>query len=77
MTSLIDSQIAQVKVRRYTDSTACDVLVLFRGQEMVVGCRDYSQAIKWARVECKAYGIPTVFVERASKVDREADMAQR
>ena len=75
MNSLVDSQIAQVKVRRYSDSTACDVLVLFRGHEMVLGCRDYSQAIKWARVECKAYGIPTVFVERASKTDGRSDLA--
>jgi hypothetical protein len=74
MTSLIDSPIAQVKVRRYSDSAACDVLVLFRGQEMVLGCRDYSQAIKWARVECKTYGVPTVFVERASKVDGKSDL---
>jgi len=55
---------ARVKVRRYGDSAACEVIVLFRGQEMVLNCRDYKQAVKWARIECKTYGINSVFVER-------------
>jgi hypothetical protein len=71
-----DNPIAEVKVRRYSDSAACDVLVLFRGQEMVVGCRDYNQAIKWARVECKTYGVPSVFVERAPEIDGRSNMAR-
>jgi len=32
---------------------------------MVIKCRDYSQAVKWARIECKAYKVPDAFaVER-------------
>jgi len=64
MRSPIDSSMAKVKVRRYGDSVTCEVIVLFRGQEMVLNCRDYSQAVKWARIECKTYGSSSIFVER-------------
>jgi hypothetical protein len=37
------------------------------GQEMVLGCRDYDQAVKWARIECKTYGVSAVSVERVDK----------
>jgi hypothetical protein len=76
MASTIDKHIAEVRVRRYSDSAACDVLVLIRGQEMVLSCRDYSQAVKWARIECKTYGISAVFVERASKIGDRSNMAR-
>lgn len=33
----------------------CDVVVRVRGQEIVHCCPDYSQALKWARLECKPY----------------------
>ena len=55
---------AEVKVRRYSDSAACDVIVLMRGQELVLSCRDYDQALKWARIECKTYGVRSASVER-------------
>ena len=55
---------AEVKVRRYSDLAACDVIVLMRGQELVLSCRDYDQALKWARIECKTYGVRSVSVER-------------
>jgi hypothetical protein len=65
MASQIDNQTAEVKVRRYSDLALCDVVVLIRGQEMILSCPDYSQAVKWARVECKTYGLPDAFaVER-------------
>jgi hypothetical protein len=67
MASLTDKHDAEVKVRRYNDSAACDVIVLMRGQEMVLCCRDYGEALKWARIECKTYGVLSVFVERASR----------
>ena len=32
---------------------------------MVLRCRDYSQAVKWAKIKCKSYKIPDDFtVER-------------
>jgi hypothetical protein len=56
---------AEVRVRRHSDVAECDVVVAFRGKEMSLRCRDYSQAVKWARIECKAYNIAGGFtVER-------------
>ena len=52
---------AQVIVRRYNGSRACDVVVAVRGQELVLRCRDYEQAVKWARIESKSYKIPDDF----------------
>jgi hypothetical protein len=42
----------------YSDSTICDVVVVIRGQEMILRCRDYRQAMRWARLERKTYKIP-------------------
>lgn len=48
----------EVTIRRYPNSRICDVVVVVRGQEMVLRCPSYSQAVKWARLECKSYKIP-------------------
>jgi hypothetical protein len=48
----------EVTIRRYPASRICDVVVVVRGQEMVLRCPSYSQAVKWARLECKSYNIP-------------------
>ncbi len=48
----------KVAIRRYPASRISDVVVVVRGQEMVVRCPSYSQAVKWARLECKSYKIP-------------------
>jgi hypothetical protein len=53
----------QVFVRRHAASEICDVVVLVRGQEMVLRCSNYSQALKWARLECKSYKIPQPDIE--------------
>jgi hypothetical protein len=53
----------QVFIRRHTASEICDVVVSVRGQEMVLHCPDYSQALKWARLECKSYKIPQPDIE--------------
>jgi hypothetical protein len=47
-----------VTIRRYPASRICDVVVVARGKEMVLRCPSYSQAVKWARLECKSYKIP-------------------
>ena len=47
-----------VTIRRDPDSPICHVVVVVRGQEMVVRCPTYFQAVKWARMECKSYKIP-------------------
>ena len=65
MPSMIAEHAAEVRVRRYNDIPECDVVVAFRGQEMSPRCRDYSEAVKWARIECKSYKIAGGFtVER-------------
>ena len=66
MTSLItEHTAAEVRVRRHSDVPECDVVVAIRGQEMSLRCRDYNQAVKWARIECKSYKIAGGFtVER-------------
>jgi hypothetical protein len=66
MTPLItEHAAAEVRVRRHNDVPECDVIVAFRGKEMSLRCRDYNQAVKWARIECKAYSIAGGFtVER-------------
>ena len=51
----------RVIIRR--DKEACAVVVLVRGQEIVHRCRDYSQALKWARLECKSYKISEPEIE--------------
>jgi hypothetical protein len=32
-------------------------------EEMVLRCPSYSQALKWARLECKSYKIPQLDIE--------------
>jgi hypothetical protein len=63
----------EVTIRRYPDSPICDVVVVVRGQEMVLRCRDYRQAVQYARVECKSYNIPeptTDFPDSEDMVDQ-------
>ena len=61
----------QVFVRRYTASEVCDVVVLVRSQEMILRCPDYSQAVKWARLECKSYNISEPTIEPLSGLDQD------
>ena len=61
----------QVLVRRYTASEICDVVVLVRSQEMVLRCPDYSQALKWARLECKSYNISEPMIEPLGEQDQD------
>jgi hypothetical protein len=53
----------QVFIRRHTASEFCDVVVSVRGQEIILRCPNYSQALKWARLECKSYKIPEPEIE--------------
>jgi hypothetical protein len=55
--SVIAEHAAEVWVRRYNGVPECDVVVAVRGQEMSLRCRDYNEAVKWARIECKSYKI--------------------
>ena len=62
MVSMIAEHAAEVRVRRRSDIPECDVVVAVRGQEMSLKCRDYNQAVKWARIECKTYKIARGFI---------------
>jgi hypothetical protein len=65
MISSIAEPAAEVRVRRHSDMPECEVLVAYRGKVMSLRCRDYAQAAKWARIECKTYKIAAGFtVER-------------
>jgi hypothetical protein len=64
----------QVSIRRHTASQTCDVVVLVRGQEMVLRCPDYSQALKWARLECKSYKTSEPEIEPLSGLDHDEEL---
>ena len=53
----------EVRVQRRPNSPECDVIVAYRGREMSLRCRDYDQAIKWARIECKVYKLGEAVVD--------------
>ena len=53
----------EVTIRSYPASRICDVVVVVRGQEMVLRCPNYTQALKWARLERKSYKIPEPVVD--------------
>ena len=59
----------EVKIRSYRDSPICDVVVVVNGTEMVLRCRDYRQAMRWARLERKSYKIPEPDIEVAAKAE--------
>ena len=52
-------QTALVRVKRYRNVPDCDVVIAYRGDETLIRCRTYEQAVSWARMECKSYGIQT------------------
>jgi hypothetical protein len=59
----------EVRIRSYRDSPICDVVVVVRGTEMVLRCRDYRQAMRWARIERKTYKIPEPDIDVADKAE--------
>jgi len=64
----------QVFIRRYSASEICDVVVSVRGQEIVLRCPNYFQALKWARLECKSYKIPQPDIEPLNGLDHDEEM---
>jgi hypothetical protein len=53
----------EVSIRRYNNSSECDVIVTIRDREMVVRLPHYSVAVKWAEMESKSYKLPAMFSE--------------
>ena len=64
----------QVFIRRHTASQVCDVVVSVRGQEIILRCPDYSQAMKWARLECKSYKISEPEIEPLTGLDDDKEL---
>ena len=59
---MITAHSAEIRVRRYDGVPECDVVIIFRGQEIMIRCRDYDQAVKWARIECRSYKVADGFI---------------
>jgi hypothetical protein len=57
MNSATAEHAAEVRIRRHGDAPECDVVVAIGGKVMMLRCRDYNQAVRWARIECKSYKI--------------------
>jgi hypothetical protein len=53
----------EVRVRRYSGCLECDVVVTFRGREMILQVPNYTQAVTWAHMEAKSYGITAFIAE--------------
>jgi hypothetical protein len=66
-----DSRV-EISIRRYSNSSECDVIVAIRHREMVVRLPDYGRAVKWAQMESRSYRLPAEFAEEAP-LDREPD----
>jgi hypothetical protein len=56
-------QPGEVRVRRYSGCLECDVVVTFRGREMILQVPNYNQAVAWAHMEAKSYGITASLAE--------------
>jgi hypothetical protein len=52
-------------------------VVSVRGQEIILRCPNYSQALKWARLECKSYKIPQPDIEPLNGLDEELPLFLR
>jgi hypothetical protein len=61
MLSSATDSIDQITVLRHHGSTECNVVVTVRGRQIVLKCRDFKQAAKWAGIEAKSYKIPNEF----------------
>ena len=61
----------EVTILQHRDSPVCDVIVVFRGREMILRLPNYKHALKWARMECKAYQLPEQFFAQAANQSAE------
>ena len=58
---MIAAHSAEICIRPYNGAPECDVIVVFRGRELSLRCRDYDEAVRWARIECKSYKVAKGF----------------
>jgi hypothetical protein len=71
---MLGEEIAEVRLRGYSHTPECEVIIQRRGAEIRYKCRDYDQAMKWARIECRSYRTSKIKVER---VDRGEEIERR
>jgi hypothetical protein len=76
-TFITADQFAEVRICRYNDVLECMVVVAFRGRQLLLRCRDYDQAVKWARLECRSYGIASITVEHIDSGQTEQKKSSR
>ena len=50
-------QSGEVRIRRYNGVLECEVVVTFRGKQLVVSLPDYDRALRWAKMEARVYRI--------------------
>jgi hypothetical protein len=55
---------SEVSIHRYSNGSACDVIVAIGDREMVVRLPDYGHAIKWAQMEARSYKLSAMFSEQ-------------
>ena len=56
---------SEVRIQRYQHSAECEVIVSLRARELRLKFSNYDQALRWAQVECKSYGIGRLSVGRS------------
>jgi hypothetical protein len=54
--------VREVVIRPQTGAYECDVVTIIKGEEdLIVECRNWQDAVAWARAECDKYGFPHDF----------------
>jgi hypothetical protein len=66
---MVSSEGAEVRIRCYSHIPECEIRVAVHGREMCMKCRDYNEALKWARLECRSYGVAGITIERVRKAE--------
>jgi hypothetical protein len=70
---MLDDEVAEVRLRRYNQTSEWQVIVVRGAAEIRYKCRDYDQAMKWARLECRSYRTSKIKVERADRNQGQGD----
>ena len=75
---MLDEEIAEVRLQHYKHTSEWHVIIMRRAAEIRYKCRDYDQAMKWARMECKSYRTSKIEIEHVDQSEgaRQGDSAQ-
>jgi hypothetical protein len=64
---MLQEELAEIRMRRHNRTAEWEVVIVRGATEISYKCRDYDQAMKWARVECRSYRSSRIKVERADQ----------